>query len=96
MFITSLFGDRQLGGDTTYLAGMIAENLTLKHGFREQSAQSVRDRVISVLPYLDRILTELRQLLELGTIITIVMWAATLNILAFREQPVTAPQAAGV
>jgi hypothetical protein len=41
LFITSLFGDQQLGGDTTHQAGMIAENSTLKHGFREQSAQSV-------------------------------------------------------
>jgi hypothetical protein len=32
LFITSLFGDQQLGGDTTHLAGMIAENSTLKHG----------------------------------------------------------------
>jgi hypothetical protein len=39
--ITPFFGDQQLGGDTTHLAGMIAENSTLKHGFREQSAQSV-------------------------------------------------------
>jgi hypothetical protein len=72
LFITSLFGDQQFGGDTPHLAGVIAENSTLKHGFREQSAQSVRDRVMSVLPYWDRILTELRQLLELGTV-TIVM-----------------------
>jgi len=72
LFITSLFGDQQFGGDTTHLAGMFAENSTLKHAFREQSAQSVRDRVMSVLPYWDRILTELRQLLELGTV-TIVM-----------------------
>src|SRR5262249_511821 len=32
LFVTSLFGDQQLGGDTTHLAGMIAENSTLKHG----------------------------------------------------------------
>jgi hypothetical protein len=40
---------------------------------------------MSVLSYLDRILTELRQLLELGTVTTIIMRAATLNILAFRD-----------
>jgi hypothetical protein len=33
--------------------------------------------VISVLPYLDRILTELRQFLELGTVTTIIVRAAT-------------------
>jgi hypothetical protein len=32
LFITSLFGDQQLGRDTTQLAGMIAENSILKHG----------------------------------------------------------------
>ena len=46
---------------------------------------------MSVLSYLDRILTELRQLLELGTV-TIVRRL----ILAFRERSVTASQAAGV
>jgi hypothetical protein len=40
---------------------------------------------MSVLSYLDRILTELRQFLELGTVTTIIVRAATLNILAFRE-----------
>jgi hypothetical protein len=28
--ITSLYGDQQFGGDTTHLAGVIAENSTLK------------------------------------------------------------------
>ena len=51
---------------------------------------------MSVLSYLDRILTELRQFLELGTVTTIIVRAATLNILAFRERSATAPQAAGV
>jgi hypothetical protein len=41
LFITPFFGDQQLGGDTTHLAGMIAENSTLKHGIREQLAESV-------------------------------------------------------
>jgi hypothetical protein len=36
----SLAGDQQLGGDITHLAGMIAENSTLKHGIRQQSAQN--------------------------------------------------------
>jgi hypothetical protein len=40
-FIASLFGDQQLGGDTTDLADMIAENSTPQHGSGEQSAQSV-------------------------------------------------------
>jgi len=40
---------------------------------------------MSVLSHLDRILTELRQFLELGTVTTIIVLAATLNILAFRE-----------
>jgi hypothetical protein len=63
----------------------------------KQSAQSVtRDRVTSVLSHLGRILTELRQHLELGTVTTIIVRAATLNTLAFRERSVTAPQAAGV
>jgi hypothetical protein len=35
------FGDQQLGGDTTDLADMIAENSTPQHGSGEQSAQSV-------------------------------------------------------
>jgi hypothetical protein len=62
----------------------------------KQSAQSVtRDRVTSVLSHLGRILTELRQHLELGTV-TIIVRAATLNTLAFRERSVTAPQAPGV
>jgi hypothetical protein len=34
---------------------------------------------MSVLSYLDRILTELRQLLELGTVTTIILRAATLK-----------------
>ena len=58
--------------------------------------KAVRDRVMSVLPYWDRILTELRQLLELGTFTTIIVRVATLNILAFRERSVTAARAAGV
>jgi hypothetical protein len=51
---------------------------------------------MSVLSHLDRILTELRQLLELGTVTTIIVRVATLNILAFRERSVTAPQIAAV
>ncbi len=63
----------------------------------KQLAQSVtRDRVTSVLSHLGRILTELRQHLELGTVTTIIVRAATLNILAFRERSATAPQALGV
>jgi hypothetical protein len=53
-------------------------------------------RNVSVLSYLDRILTELRQLLELGTVTTIIVRVATLNILAFRERSVTAPPVAAV
>lgn len=51
---------------------------------------------MSVLSHLDRILTELRQLLELGTVTTIIVRVATLNILAFRERSVTAPPVAAV
>jgi hypothetical protein len=51
---------------------------------------------MSVLSHLDRILTELRQFLELGTVTTIIVRAATLNILAFRERSVTAPPVAAV
>jgi hypothetical protein len=58
------FGDQQLGGDTTDLEEMIGENSTLKHGSRGTNGTK---RDMSVLSYLDRILTELRQLLELGT-----------------------------
>jgi hypothetical protein len=47
----------------------------------KQSAQSVtRDRVTSVLSLLGRILTELRQHLELGTVTTIIVRAATLDL----------------
>jgi hypothetical protein len=51
---------------------------------------------MSVLSHLDRILTELRQLLELGTVTTIIVRVATLNILAFRERSVTAAPVAAV
>jgi hypothetical protein len=77
LFITSLFGDQQLGRDTTQLAGMIAENSILKHGIREQSAPSVARPCDECPVLLECILTEQRQLLELGTITT---------ILAFRER----------
>jgi len=42
---------------------------------------------MSLLSYLDRILTELRQLLGLATVITIILPAAPLSSLAFRELP---------
>jgi hypothetical protein len=41
---------------------------------------------MSVPSHLDRILAELRQLLALATVITIILRAATLNILASRER----------
>ena len=41
---------------------------------------------MSVPSHLDRILTELGQLLELVTVITVILRAATLNIPVFRER----------
>jgi hypothetical protein len=54
------------------------------------------DLIETLAAKLDRILTELRQLLELGTVTTIIVRVATLNILAFRERSVTAPPFAAV
>jgi hypothetical protein len=63
----------------------------------KQSAQSVmRDRVTSVLSHLGRILTELRQHLELGTVATIIVRAATLNTLHSRTDSYCAAGSGGL
>jgi hypothetical protein len=63
----------------------------------KQSAQAKRDRVMSVLFHLGRILTELRQHLESGTVVTtIIVRATTLNTLHSRTNSYCAAGCGGL